>query len=275
MKLFRWMAVSFSIYSRIPMPRFEWKAEDHGHSLVFFPMVGAVIGVLTAIAYRLSVWLDLPETVTGIVLTLIPVLVTGGFHLDGYMDTMDARRSYGSAEDKLRILKDPHIGAFAVICLVTAALTYIASAVTIVHLGDERAVLAMGVLYVLSRSVSGLLALLIPGAKKDGMLHAETDGNRRCILVSLWIWLTLSVASLVLIGYVYAAAIAAVAVMLVLYYRHMAVSEFGGVTGDTAGYLLTMCEVLGCASIAAAGLLSAAASETGLLSAAAAAGLLI
>ena len=50
------------------------------------------------------------------------LLITGGIHIDGYMDTMDAVHSYGDREKKLEILKDSHIGAFAVIMLVTYVL---------------------------------------------------------------------------------------------------------------------------------------------------------
>lgn len=50
------------------------------------------------------------------------LLITGGIHIDGYMDTMDAVHSYGNREKKLEILKDSHIGAFAVIMLVTYVL---------------------------------------------------------------------------------------------------------------------------------------------------------
>lgn len=45
----------------------------------------------------------------------IPLLVTGGIHMDGYMDTVDALSSHQSVEKKLEILKDPNAGAFAVI----------------------------------------------------------------------------------------------------------------------------------------------------------------
>ena len=56
----------------------------------------------------------------------IILLVTGGIHMDGYMDTMDALHSYGSREKKLEILKDSHIGAFAVIMTVPHLQTYTA-----------------------------------------------------------------------------------------------------------------------------------------------------
>lgn len=56
--------------------------------------------------------------------TLIPIAVTGGFHIDGFMDTMDAFHSYKPREEKLAILKDSHIGAFAVIMLASYGLLF-------------------------------------------------------------------------------------------------------------------------------------------------------
>ena len=49
----------------------------------------------------------------------MPVIITGGIHLDGFVDTMDAINSYQPIERKLEILKDSHIGAFALISCVT------------------------------------------------------------------------------------------------------------------------------------------------------------
>ena len=48
-------------------------------------------------------------------MTALPVLVSGGIHTDGFIDTVDALSSYGDKEKKLEILKDPHTGAFAII----------------------------------------------------------------------------------------------------------------------------------------------------------------
>ncbi len=51
----------------------------------------------------------------GLAGTCIPILVTGGIHLDGLLDTVDAKSSYGDRKKKLAILADPHVGAFAII----------------------------------------------------------------------------------------------------------------------------------------------------------------
>ena len=46
---------------------------------------------------------------------VLPVLLNGGIHMDGFLDVTDAKSSYGDREKKLEILKDPHTGAFAII----------------------------------------------------------------------------------------------------------------------------------------------------------------
>lgn len=51
----------------------------------------------------------------GAVGALLPILVTGGIHMDGFMDTSDALASWQSPEKRLEILKDSHVGAFAVL----------------------------------------------------------------------------------------------------------------------------------------------------------------
>lgn len=44
----------------------------------------------------------------------MPLLVTGGIHIDGFSDTMDALSSHAERQKKLEIMDDPHIGAFGV-----------------------------------------------------------------------------------------------------------------------------------------------------------------
>ena len=84
------------------------------YAMCFFPVIGAVIGGL------LSLWICLTGDSTGSlfrasVAVLIPLIVTGGIHLDGLLDTADALSSYKTMEEKLEILKDSHTGAFAII----------------------------------------------------------------------------------------------------------------------------------------------------------------
>ena len=76
------------------------------YSLCFFPFVGAVIAALMAGWQLLAEELCCGNILRTAVFAAIPLIVTGGFHVDGYMDTMDALHSYKSREDKLEILKE-------------------------------------------------------------------------------------------------------------------------------------------------------------------------
>ena len=100
--------IAFSMYSRIPVPGSEWTKEHMKYTLCFFPAVGVIVGLLVICWSDFSRFLDfgMPARTAG--LTLIPVIVTGGIHMDGFMDTADALGSFRGKEKKLLILKDPH-----------------------------------------------------------------------------------------------------------------------------------------------------------------------
>ena len=119
MKLLKAMAIAFSIYSKIPMPQFEWKEEDMEYMMCFFPWIGGVIGLFFYGWAVLCEKFAVGNVCYALIAAAIPLMISGGFHVDGYMDTMDAFHSYQSREKKLEILKDSHIGAFAAIMLAT------------------------------------------------------------------------------------------------------------------------------------------------------------
>ena len=102
------------------MPRSEWTDENKSYAMCFFPWIGAVIGLLSYGVFRFSKWFDGNgggnySLFFVIFLILIPVFITGGIHLDGFLDTQDALSSWQTKERRLEILKDSHAGAFAII----------------------------------------------------------------------------------------------------------------------------------------------------------------
>ena len=119
MFLFESFLVALSTYSIIPVPQFEWNEKNMKYSICFFPAVGVLCGVLLYLWDQCCQKLGIESFFFALIATVIPVLITGGIHLDGYMDTVDALSSHQSQERKLEILKDPHCGAFSVIyCIV-------------------------------------------------------------------------------------------------------------------------------------------------------------
>ena len=124
MNLIGSFVIAFSMYSRIPMPRMDWTEERMRYALCFFPLIGAVIGAVEIATFALCEILGAGVLFRTCLLTAVPLLITGGIHMDGYLDVTDARHSYGEREKKLAILKDPHTGAFAIIGLGLYLLLY-------------------------------------------------------------------------------------------------------------------------------------------------------
>ena len=107
MKILKGFVIAFSIYSKIPVPQFDWKEEDMQYHLCFFPLIGLIIGALEAGWFFLGNEVGISHLCKTLIAVAIPLLVTGGFHMDGFMDTMDAFHSYQDKEKKLAILKGP------------------------------------------------------------------------------------------------------------------------------------------------------------------------
>ena len=256
LKTLRKIAISFTLYSRIPMPRFEWKEDDMSTSLDFFPLVGAMIGVLICVLNTGALLTFIDPYVRSVLTVLVPVFITGGFHLDGFMDTSDALNSYGDTAKKLEILKDPHIGAFSVISLVKLLLTALASSVLLITSENAtfRTVVACACIFVISRCISGLTSLYFKKAKKTGMLTGEAGNKRKSTVVLLILQLVVASAAMTVSDPFIAVPVLAFFALCTAYYKKKTVKEFGGVTGDTAGYLVCISET-GAALIASVVLL--------------------
>ena len=96
MRLLYSLAIAISMYSRIPVPTVDWNENNMKYAMCFFPVVGVITGLLQAGAgYLILEYTSFGKLFFAAVMTLIPVLVTGGIHLDGYADTIDALSSYG------------------------------------------------------------------------------------------------------------------------------------------------------------------------------------
>ena len=191
--------------------------------------------------------LPLPAVARAAGFCLVPVWVTGGIHLDGYADTCDALSSYGDTAKKLEILKDPHCGAFAVIRLCSYFAAYFALCCCV------QFTPRLGVLWMLAlvgeRALSGLAVAAFPLAKNTGLAHTfatAADRTRvRRVLAVLCAVLAAAVAALG--GW----ALVLVACAVFLRYHHLAVQQFGGTTGDLAGWFLQKCEIWMLAALAA------------------------
>ena len=118
-------AMCQSMFCSIPVPQI-WDEKAKDKMLLFLPIVGLEIGVIWALLAWACYFLNLPALVTGMILCAYPYIVTGFLHLDGYMDVTDAVKSWRDLERRREILKDSHVGSFAVIGIVLLMITQFA-----------------------------------------------------------------------------------------------------------------------------------------------------
>ena len=118
-------AMCQSMFCSIPAPQI-WDEKAKDKMLLFLPVVGLEIGVIWALLAGACRLLNLPALITGLILCAYPYIVTGFIHLDGYMDVTDAVKSWRDLERRREILKDSHVGSFAVIGIVLLILSQFA-----------------------------------------------------------------------------------------------------------------------------------------------------
>lgn len=235
------LIIAFSMYSKLPMPKASWDEDNMKYVMCFFPLIGAVIGAIIFAWDYVGKSLSLSLTLHTIIIVLIPIVITGGIHLDGFLDTTDALKSYQSLEKKLEILKDPHAGAFAIIACVSYY--FLTFGVWYDMKSSNIPMIAVG--FILSRALSGLAVVTFPLAKNSGLVATFSNQAKKKVTRITMLCYIIACAALMLYINPYLGSLCFVAAMAVFVYcRHLAIKEFGGITGDLAGYFLQVCELI-------------------------------
>ena len=241
MKLIRPLGIAISAYSIIPVPRVDWSEENMRFSLCFLPVVGAINGLLLFLWGFFCGRMDIGNILFASGATLIPILLTGGIHMDGYCDCVDALSSRRDREKMLEILKDPHIGAFAAIFCAAYLLAVFG---LYSELGRARLPGAVCCGFILSRALAALSAVCMPSARTAGFLVSFTKAaHKKAAVISMSATAFLSSAAMIFLNPRSGAAGVVFAAAAFFWYRNMTARKFGGVTGDTTGYFIQVCEL--------------------------------
>ncbi|WP_347330330.1 adenosylcobinamide-GDP ribazoletransferase [Marinimicrobium locisalis] len=244
----RALLTALALLTRWPwQPPFRWSEAGQRLSPAYYPLVGALLGLVLWGVY----WLcgDLPSGLTAFVVLLLWVAMTGALHLDGLADAVDGyfagHRCADSLERKDRILsvmRDPATGAMAVVMLVLVLLAKWLALEVLMGSALVASPLYWCVLLALPRAA--LLPILIATryARSEGLaagLNLETTP------LSVWVALLLSIAAALWIGPAWPTAISlGWLVLLVWFWRRLWVGQIGGYTGDTLGGQVELAETL-------------------------------
>jgi len=249
MKVLRSIGLAFSLFSRLLAPRLAWREDNMAYALAALPLVGLVIGLLLIGWQALAGWCAFGPPLRAVGLALLPVAASGGIHLDGFADTVDALASHAGPEQKRQIMKDPHAGAFAVIGVCAYLLLYTALAAEL----PEGVCWLLLPLPVLSRALAALASLTFPGAAGPGLLAACRGAAGPGALVAALAWLALAALALLLLDPGTGGPMLGLGLLALLYVNRLAKKELGGFSGDAAGFLVQLSEI---AMLAAAAILA-------------------
>ncbi len=246
MRAIQAIIIAFSTYSALPILQVEWTEDNMRYSICALPLVGLLIGGGLLFWDWLCRMLSIGPFLFAAVAASLPLLITGGIHMDGFCDTVDALSSRQPQEKKLAILKDPHIGAFAIFYCVVYLLIYAGLyAELYTHTAISNRMYAAALVFVLSRCFGALSGISIKNARREGMLiaftqHVQKRSAQWLLAVPLMI---ASLGMLLLSPFAGGVAILFGGVGYV-WYRVIAIRQFGGVTGDTTGFFIQMQELL-------------------------------
>ena len=214
-----------------------WFPDDFARSVPYFPLVGAIIGVLMWCAARFGTMAGFSGNVLGVFLVLAELFFIGTLMYDGFMDTADGVFSGRTRDRKLEIMQDSHVGANAVIGAIILILA------KVVLLGSfQPAVLGplLAAMYIVTRTLMVIYILTFPNARPGGLGEMFKTGGSPVYLV---LALLFAAILLFLSGPVWCklALFSCIPCIALAFYLKW---NLGGLTGDTFGFLTECGDVI-------------------------------
>ena len=249
MTVLRSIVMAFSMFSTIRMPQIDWNERSMRFMLAAFPLVGVVIGLLCWAWMAIGSVFAFDRMIMGLGLLVIPLLITGGIHIDGFADTVDALASHADQEKKRAILKDPHVGSFAVIGIGAYLIAYYAFACQLDFSwgpGCTFSTMCVCLAPVLSRTMSGIVSIAFPGSGSAGLLQTfrESASKRPALIVLAIVCAGLLVYAFICISWVLGLFLVGIIAVCSLYLFVMSRRQFGGMSGDLSGFYLQVLELV-------------------------------
>ena len=242
----------------------DWCEKDFADSVRYFPLIGLVLGIIyTAFAALLLSFLPqngilLPHHVVAAILLILPILLTGGLHCDGFMDTMDGLFSGRSRERMLEIMKDSRVGANGVFAFVL--LMIVDWSVLLDLLQSAWLFPALFVMPIVSRLMMVVAISAFPYARPVGMGKAFKDGGTKSVLYGAFFYTLILVFFPGVAAHFFGiipldaaglsswllsmTAVILAALLFTIFFASYATRHLGGLTGDVYGAITTLTETL-------------------------------
>ncbi len=215
------------------------KKEDLSASLIFFPIVGIVIGLILSLI-NLAGSIFFSSLVTNALVLIAWVWITGALHLDGLADTIDGISAKGDKKSILRVMEDSNIGAKGVVGLICILLLKF---VLLTQINPEIKYQVLIYIPVISRWSMVLGSYFAPYAKKEegmGKAYVDLVDFKKVLLATL---ITAS-SGLALLG-LFSLPFLGIALLSIFLWLTYLKRKIGGITGDSLGAMNETVETLG------------------------------
>lgn len=239
-----WVLVSMRFLTRLPVPFVRTLDAPPLHqSMAMFPVVGALIGAISAAALVLSNLSGLPDLFSAAFALGVAAILTGALHEDGLADVADAFGGGKTREHRLDILRDSRIGAYGTLALCLTLLARASLLTALLDLPPAIIIALMAGAGAFSRALMVDLLWATRPARSDGLSVMAGRPSRNTTLIALAIGgLGAGLAGGVLLSAaagVLALVAAGIAMAMV---RELAMRKIGGQTGDVCGTGQVMAE---------------------------------
>lgn len=262
MKYARGFLMAWGNFTAIPCPYRKWHEEARRGMLCMLPLVGAVLGCAVAVLWALLDFIGAPAVLTGAMVTAAYFMMTGFIHIDGFMDCSDAIMSRRpDMAERQRILKDPSVGAFAVVSVGVMAMLFAASMIT---LGSDFFVdvaCVLPAIFAVSRALASDAVMRYPvmGTSQYSDMRREGAGASAGERAVLWLTGAGSMLALYFLAYIWGGCFEGVdSGGAIFYFGSVAAAavaevaagysdrrQLGGMSGDVSGHMLVTGEAAG------------------------------
>lgn len=215
--------------------------ENRKYALLFLPLVGVATGI---IMYTLSMFcmeFGFGQSFYALAGAVVPILITGGINLAGFMKTIDALRKARTAEKRREMLNETHAGIHAVIAAVSYYMLYAGG---LVMIWTNRQLLLLGIGYVISATLGGMAIVWFPEAESGkGPYIFSSKSEKRVFRIFLSLVLVLCFGACITASMVMGMLEALLCMWVWTYYYYMSKKRFGGITPELTGFFMTLCDL--------------------------------
>lgn len=223
------------------MLKYKRSNENLQYMLCLIPLMGVAVGAALYVFNVLCLQCGFGQSCYAFIGAVIPVLMSGGIYLNGFVKTLDVLRCGRMEKKKQENGKDTDASTALVIAAMMYFMLYAGGLVLI---WKDRQLLLLGIGCIISKTLYSMVFVWFPEAEKGSSPYVFTKkAQKKTLRVILSIILTLCFCTCIAVSPVMGVLESLLCMWIWTYYYYMSKKMFGGITEESAGYFLTLCEL--------------------------------